>query len=256
MTSRDQPANIFVHGAIVLKRIVRAYGVLLLDRRMLQWKTTGKETRMNISELITCPLHSCPGTDRSGFRVPDADIDVNAIRVVIVAEAPPSSPDDYFYASGTPSYLETLLPAFRDAGVNATSMREILDLGVYVTTAIKCAKTGYAVPGQTIATCSILLEKEISLFPNIKAYILGGDVAIRMMNGIWKRRLGRKIIPAGSTYKIRAEEYYAGEARVFPSYTPAGKNFLIEKSKRQMFADDLRAALSNRHGSEEAKLGL
>jgi uracil-DNA glycosylase len=28
-----------------------------------------------------------------------------------------------------------------------------------------------------------------------------------------------------------------------PSYTPAGKNFLIEKSKRKMVAEDIREAL-------------
>lgn len=77
---------------------------------------------MNISELITCPLHSCVGTDRSGFRVPDADIDVSNTRVVIIAEAPPGSPDEYFYASGMPSYLATLLQAFRDAGADVSSM--------------------------------------------------------------------------------------------------------------------------------------
>lgn len=113
-----------------------------------------------------------------------------------------------------------------------------------MTTAIKCAKTGYAVPGEAMATCSIVLEREIALFPDIKAFILGGDVAIRMMNGIWKKRLGQKVVPSGSTYKIRAGAYYAGDARVFPSYTPAGRNFLIEKSKRQMVAEDIRAALA------------
>jgi uracil-DNA glycosylase len=30
--------------------------------------------------------------------------------------------------------------------------------------------------------------------------------------------------------------------KVFPSYTPAGKNFLIEKSKRRMVTEDIREA--------------
>jgi len=63
------------------------------------------------------------------------------------------------------------------------------------------------------------------------------------MNDIWKRQTGKKIIPAGSTYKIRGQKYYAGDKRVFPSYTPAGKNSLIEKSKRKMVAEDIREAL-------------
>jgi uracil-DNA glycosylase len=73
--------------------------------------------------------------------------------------------------------------------------------------------------------------------------MLMGDVAIKMMNDIWKEQTGKKVIPAGSTYKIRAQAYYAGDKRVFPSYTPAGKNFLIEKSKRRMVAEDIREAL-------------
>jgi uracil-DNA glycosylase len=51
------------------------------------------------------------------------------------------------------------------------------------------------------------------------------------------------MIPAGSTYKIRGQAYYCRDKRVFPSYTPAGKNFLIEKSKRRMVAEDIKEAL-------------
>jgi uracil-DNA glycosylase len=118
-----------------------------------------------------------------------------------------------------------------------------LNFGVYITTAIKCGKTQYAVSPATMKNCAKLLEQEITLFPNVKAFILGGDVAIKMMNGIWKNQMGKKVIPTGSTYKIRVQAYYAGEKRIFPSYTPAGKNFLIEKSKRRMVAEDIRDAL-------------
>ena len=45
--------------------------------------------------------------------------------------------------------------------------------------------------------------------------------------------------PAGSTYKIRCNEYYFSGIRVFPSYLQTGKNFLIEKSKRRMVAEDI-----------------
>jgi uracil-DNA glycosylase len=91
--------------------------------------------------------------------------------------------------------------------------------------------------------CSQLLEKEIALFPDIRVYMLMGDVAIKMMNNIWKKQTGKKVIPAGSTYKIRNQAYYLGEKRVFPSYTPAGQNFLIEKAKRKMVTEDVREAM-------------
>jgi uracil-DNA glycosylase len=91
--------------------------------------------------------------------------------------------------------------------------------------------------------CAALLEKEVALFPNLKAFFLGGDTAIKMMNGIWKKQTGKRVIPAGSMYKIRHEKYYLGDVRGFPSYTPAGKNILIEKGKMGVIAEDLREAM-------------
>jgi uracil-DNA glycosylase len=162
---------------------------------------------------------------------------------MMITEAPPNDKADYFYAAGSPFYLQTTLQAFKDAGEKVDSIRDIIELGVYITTAIKCGKTGYAVTPETMKNCAALLEKEIALFPNVRVFLLGGDVAIKMMNEIWKKQTGKKVIPAGSTYKIRGQVYYAGDKRVFPSYTPAGKNFLIEKSKRKMVAEDIREAL-------------
>ena len=87
------------------------------------------------------------------------------------------------------------------------SIEDILDLGVYLTTAIKCGKTGYGIATQTIENCSHLLEKELALFPNVKVYLLMGDVAIKSINIIAKRNQQPRVIPAGSTYKIRGGEF-------------------------------------------------
>jgi uracil-DNA glycosylase len=122
-------------------------------------------------------------------------------------------------------------------------MYDILNLGVYITTAVKCSKTQYAISLATIKNCARLLENEMNLFPNVKAYILGGDVAIKAMNYIWEKQTGKKVIPAGSTYKIRKQDFYFEDKRVFPSYTPAGKNFMIEKYKRRMVAEDIKEAM-------------
>jgi len=123
------------------------------------------------------------------------------------------------------------------------SIKEILDLGVYITTAIKCGKTQYAISPATMKNCFKLLEQEIALFPNVKVFMLMGDIAIKMMNDIWQQQTGKKVIPPGATYKIRGQPYYFKDKRVLPSYTPAGKNFLIEKSKRCMVVEDIREAL-------------
>jgi hypothetical protein len=198
---------------------------------------------MIISERIQCYGFPCNGIDKNGYIVPSSEIDVEKIKVVMITEAPPNNKSEYFYADGNPFYLQTTLQAFSEAGANPASMQDILNLGVYVTTAIKCAKTQYAVSPTTMKHCSRLLEEEIALFPEIRGIMLMGDVAIKMMNYIWKKQTGRRVIPAGSTYKIRGQTHYLGTVRVFPSYTPAGKNFLIEKSKRMMVAADIREAL-------------
>jgi uracil-DNA glycosylase len=124
-------------------------------------------------------------------------------------------------------------------------MEDVLDLGVYITTAIKCGKTRYSISSKTIEICSSLLESEMDLLPRIEAILLMGDTAIKAMNYIAKRNTGKRIVPSGSTYKIRKNEYFYNEVRVFPTYLQTGKSYLIEKSKRKMIAEDIKTALKH-----------
>ncbi len=66
------------------------------------------------------------------------------------------------------------------------------------------------------------------------------DVAI---NYIAQRAGEKRVIPAGSTYKLRGHPYYFRGMRVFPSYLQAGPSFFIEESKRRMIAEDIAAAM-------------
>jgi uracil-DNA glycosylase len=199
---------------------------------------------MKTSDQLKCVDFLCRDVNKNNNVFPFKDIDVKNAKIVMITEAPPDDKVDYFYAKGNPFYLQTTLQAFKDAGANVSSMQDILDLGVYITTAVKCSKIQYAISLDTMKNCSKLMEQELSLFPNIKVYMLMGDVAIKMMNDIWKKQTGKRVIPAGSTYKIRGQAYFFKDKRVLPSYTPAGKNFLIEKSKRRMVAEDIRTSLS------------
>ncbi len=116
-------------------------------------------------------------------------------------------------------------------------------MGIYLTTAVKCGKYDYAVTTSTIIHCSSLLEREIELFPNVSAFLLMGDVAIKALNAIAKRQGEPRVVTAGSTYKIRGGEFIYKGARVFPSYLQAGPSFGIEKSKQRMIAEDIGAAM-------------
>jgi len=199
---------------------------------------------MRVSEYVGCEEFPCADVKHECYIIPDLDVKPDAISIVMISEAAPANPDDYYYAKGEPLFQQTTVQAFNDAGANVSSMQDILDLGVYLTTAVKCGKTGYGIKAATIKECSLILERELALFPDVRALMLMGDVAIKAVNYIAKRAGEGRVIPAGSTYKIRGQEYFFREKRAFPSYLQAGPSFFIEKSKRRMIAEDIAAALS------------
>jgi len=198
---------------------------------------------VKVCDYVRCISFPCEDVDKKSYVIPSIQVAPEKIKIFMITEAPPSNRSEYFYEKGNPFYLQTIVQAFNDAGAKVLSMQDILNKGVYITTAIKCGKTGYAVSNGTVKNCTALLEHEISLFSNIKVFMLMGDVAIKSMNAIWKKQTGRRIIPAGSTYKIRKDKYFIDDKRVFPSYTPTGKNFLIERAKQRMIAEDIKEAL-------------
>jgi uracil-DNA glycosylase len=157
----------------------------------------------------------------------------------MIGECAPANPKDYFYSKENPLFAQTTLQAFEDAGFNVSSIEELVKLGIYLTTAVKCTKRGPVVPKDMVSSCSKLLESEISLFPNVKVIMLMGDAAIQALNCISKRNGLARAIPAGSTYKIRTGKHNYKGIRLFPSYLQAGPAFFVEKSKRKMIAEDI-----------------
>ena len=141
-------------------------------------------------------------------------------------------------------FARTTVQAFQEAGAKVTNVQDLIRNGVYLTTAVKCGKYGYAVSTNMIAHCASLLEREITLFPNVRAYLLMGDVAIKAFNTVAKHLGEPRVIPTGSTYKIRGGEFSYRGKRVFPSYLQAGASFGIEKSKQRMIAQDIAAAMA------------
>ena len=198
---------------------------------------------MQVSNFVGCEKFPCPDVKHDRYIVPEIDIKPDDISIVMISEAAPANLADYYYAGGDALFAQTTVQAFKDAGANVSSMLDIVGLGVYLTTAVKCGKTGYGIQASTIAECSLILEKELALFPNVQAFMLMGDVAIKAINDIARRAGQARVIPAGSTYKIRGQEYFWRGKRAFPSYLQAGPSFFIEKSKRAMIAQDIAAAL-------------
>ena len=199
---------------------------------------------MQVSEYVRCAGFPCVDVKHECYVIPNVDLKPDDVSIVLISEAAPADRGDYYYAEGNPLFQQTTVQAFNDAGAGVSSIHDILDLGVYMTSAVKCGKTGYNIKAGIIKECSLILEQEISLFPNVKAFLLMGDVAIKAINYIAKRAGEGRVIPAGSTYKIRGQEYFFRERRAFPSYLQAGPSFFIEKSKRRMIAEDISSALS------------
>ncbi len=198
---------------------------------------------MKPASTVQCLNFPCTDTRRSSYLVPNMEFDPARVSVVLISEAAPENPSDHYYAGENALFARTTLLAFQDAGTKVASVQDILNLGVYLTTAVKCGKTGYGIASATVEACSHLLETELALFPNVRVYLLMGDVAIKAVNAIAKRGREPRPIPAGSTYKIRGGEFFFRGARALPSYVQAGAAFFVEKSKRRMIAEDINKAM-------------
>ena len=191
---------------------------------------------MNIRQTLESRLGPDPQ-----LQLNDVDVDPASIRAVLINEVVPADPAQDFYGSSGEEYLSTTIPLFRQAGLPVNSIREILDLGVYITNAVKTPKSGYSIEKSAIEESLPWLEAELALFPNVQVIMLMGDVAKKMVNMIVKKATKKNVIPSGSTYKIRGEAYHWGDIRVMPSYIITGGNLLIEKSKVRMITEDIAA---------------
>jgi hypothetical protein len=198
---------------------------------------------MKIADHVQCIDFPCTGARQESYLVPDIRIEPDSIKVMLISETAPTDAIDYYYGSCEALFARTTVQAFQEAGARITSIQDLLQMGIYLTTAVKCGKYDYAVGTGTIIHCSSLLEREIELFPNVKAFLLMGDVAIKALNAIAKRQGQPRVVAAGSTYKIRGGEFTYRGIRVFPSYLQAGASFGIEKSKQRMIAQDIGAAM-------------
>lgn len=192
--------------------------------------------------MIECK-YNCSDVENTKHFLNTKNINYGNIKIIIISESFPKNKDDYFDGKINPSYINNTNYLFKQNSYNYQTYNDYLESGIYLTTAIKCVKKDYLVSSNTLENCSYNLEKELGLFPNIKVILLMGDFAIKTINYLWKRTKGKKVIPNGSTYKIRNEEYIIDGIRFIPSYTQTGDSFGIEKSKIVMMIEDVGKAI-------------
>jgi hypothetical protein len=205
---------------------------------------------MNIKSRLT-EIAAQNGLDITSLQFPDCNIDPKNIKVIMINEVVPKNPDDWFYSeTDDPDNRRNALGLFDGAGVKSPArgepvknMNDILDLGIYITAALKSPKEGYTADPEVIKAQLPLLEDELALFPNLKLIMLMGDVAIKMVNMIAKAKTKKNACPTGAAGRRRHwanEEFYWNGVRVFPSYIMTGKNLLIEPFKRDTIMGDIR----------------
>ncbi len=179
----------------------------------------------------------------NGIYLNSIEIDPLTVRAIMINEVVPSDPSQDFYGAADADYLDTTIPLFQMAGAKVTSIQDILELGIYITNAVKTPKSEYTIDKCSIENSLPCLEAELSLFPNVKVIMLMGDVAKKAFNMITKKASKENAVPAISTYKLRNSELYYEGIRIMPSYIMTGGNILIEKSKVTMAAEDIAAML-------------
>ncbi|ROT11582.1 uracil-DNA glycosylase [Muribaculaceae bacterium Isolate-105 (HZI)] len=177
--------------------------------------------------------------DTEFLRLNDVNIESEKIRAIMINEIVPIDSDDDFYGKPESAYMSTTIPLFRKAGIEVNSIQDILNLGIYITNAVKTPKSGYSVSKDSIEESLPYLEKELELFPNLHVVMLMGDVAKKAFNLISKKATGKNAVPGISTYKLRNTEILYKEIRIILSYIMTGQNILIEKSKFQMASEDI-----------------
>jgi uracil-DNA glycosylase len=161
------------------------------------------------------------------------------IRIVLVSECAAADDADNYGASDHAVFDATTLEAFAAAGLQCSSVSELRVRGIYLTVAIRHPKAAAGIRAATVKQFAPTLAEELALLLNVRVYLLMGDVAIAAVNHIARARTGRRVIPAGSTYRIRGGTYTLDGIRVLPSYLQAGQAWYIEASKREMIAEDI-----------------
>jgi len=174
----------------------------------------------------------------------DCTITPEKVKAIMIDEAPPKKPDDcWFSKSPKASFVRTTLGLFKLAGIDVNSIQDILDIGIYITTALKTPRDKTRpLKADEIKAHVPILDTELALFPNLKIIMLMGGTVIKAMNYITKADTGKNVIPAGDTYKIRGNVYEWAGKRVIPSAMMSNRTILSDEWKitRDNTIDDIR----------------
>ena len=71
---------------------------------------------MKVSDFVWCQKFSCVDVRHDSYVIPGVDVKPEDISIVLISEAAPADPGDYYYAKGNPLFQQTTVQAFQEAG--------------------------------------------------------------------------------------------------------------------------------------------
>ncbi len=100
--------------------------------------------KLDVKEYLTDYIRSDPTIEQKDlFQVPDALIETDDIRAIMISEVVPKDPEDYFYSKRPDAaFLSTAIPILNQSGLSVNGMDDIIRKGIYITTAVKTPKEG------------------------------------------------------------------------------------------------------------------
>ena len=84
---------------------------------------------MRVSECVGCKAFPCADVKHECYLIPDIVLNPADIAIILISEAAPANPNDYYYANGDPLFQQTTVLAFNDAGAEVASIDELLEAG-------------------------------------------------------------------------------------------------------------------------------
>lgn len=70
----------------------------------------------------------------------DVIVEPETIQAIMINEVVPIDSDDDFYGKLDSAYMSTTIPMFQKAGIDVNCIHDILNLGIYITNAVKTPK--------------------------------------------------------------------------------------------------------------------
>lgn len=130
---------------------------------------------MNIKNIINIKkeLETKAGM-ADGIYLNNIEINPLSIKAVMINEVVPSDPLQDFYGIPDADYLKTTLPLLQNAGADVHSIEDILQMGIYITNAVKTPKTESAIDKSMIENGLPYFRSGTFFIPKYKGYYAYG----------------------------------------------------------------------------------